>query len=168
MDYEYTEMLQDASLKARKPTLWKHAWIQWITHLNVVSLQTLIHNSPTAWRPPPLELSIHVNVKPKFTTRVLAGSVSVFPLTSRIIAITSCVAPSFSSKSVVSAKPWTEEQIQICCENRTGITSLYSGALKTVLKPSGSLYHTYMWTWYFFMWLWPYHWLGSRYGCDHR
>ena len=109
-------MLQDTSLKARKPTLWRHAWIQLITHhLNVVSFPTQIHNSPTARGPPPLELSIHVNDKPKLITRVLEGSMSVFPLTSRTTLITSCVAPSVSTKSVVWTKPWTEEQKKTHC-----------------------------------------------------
>ena len=88
-----------------------YTWMQLITqHINVVSLPTQIYNSPTAVGPPPLELSMHVNEKPKFRTRVLAGSKIVLPLTSRVILITCCVAPSFSSKSVVWAKPWTEEQ----------------------------------------------------------
>ena len=84
-------------------------------YLNVVSLPTQIHNSPTAIGPPPLELSIQVNEKPKLRTRVLAGSVRVFPLTSRTIVITSCVAPSFITKSVVWTKPWTEEQTNRQC-----------------------------------------------------
>ena len=100
---------KDENWKARKPTLWRHTWIQLITrHINVVSLPTHIHNSPTAWGPPPLELSIHVNEKPKFRTRV--DSISVFPLISSIILITCCVSPSVSTKSVVWTKPWTEEQ----------------------------------------------------------
>ena len=84
-------------------------------HLNVVSFPTQIHNSPTARGPPPLELSIHVNDKPKLITRVLEGSMSVFPLTSRTTLITSCVAPSVSTKSVVWTKPWTEEQKKTHC-----------------------------------------------------
>ena len=122
-DHEYNRDVIDASLKARKPTLWRHAWIQLITqYINVVSLPTHIHNSPIAWGPPPLELSVHVNEKPKFRTRVLEGSVRVFPLTSRTTLITCSVAPSFITKSVVWTKPWTEEQTNTQCVVNIGDT----------------------------------------------